>query len=509
MIINTKGIKHRMKKNSKKQQILNSLIAVELVIIGFLIKELYEEHKKEIQLLASTQEQQEEGIERLANLALDEDNISEEGKQAIEKISNISIHNSNIDKIAVDENLVLKSLGTLTDNTNTHTYNSLYDEKTNSIKWEDVLNKITENSNNISCKSTTFESLSEEEMSKQVELLQSSYNELIQQYPNYDTKELACKLEYYAILYSKEENSVVIAVTTNSSIIYLESYKNLPDILKTDAIYHEEFHLLTRNCLDNNSNNLDNYIPSFIKEIYATLYAAEINEYRQTSYLTYDEALDLIQATLALREDYQINDLLKYLVYQDSASLLQAFSVYDQNKIQFFMDNITALNGLDLLLNSTNQEKYPDLVYTKSTQQDISTSTFLQLAKLYYNNLILLNEYQKEMTLEDNIAFFNLFDTLIEKIQIDNTYLIEEETSNTSVVLLTEKENCQEIFIEYLEIKYNISKEEIKSQITQNKIEDKDYEYPTFLGEEKKEFYQSLTEQNKIASSNTVKILKR
>ena len=85
----------------------------------------------------------------------------------------------------------------------------------NSIKWEEVSKKIyetskkTEGKSNISLEKT--ESFSEEEIKDMVETLETTYNQVKQDFPNYDTEELACKLEYQikTLTKNQKENLIV------------------------------------------------------------------------------------------------------------------------------------------------------------------------------------------------------------------------------------------------------------------------------------------------------------
>lgn len=150
------------------------------------------------------------------------------------------------------------------------------------------------------------------------------------------------------------------------------------------------------------------------------------------SYTDYNEALNLIQLSLALSDSYQIDELLKETIYNDPISFLKEFPVYGNDKEQFFFDTIEALRGLNILVNSQQASAYyyEDSTYTAETLSQVKTSTYEQISKIFYNNLIVLNEQHPEMTLEDNIAFVKLFLRTKINIPIDAEHVALKQSNN-------------------------------------------------------------------------------
>ena len=241
-----------------------------------------------------------------------------------------------------------------------------------------------------------------------------------------------------------------------------------------------------------------------------------MTEGKQQCYYTYDEGLDFLQGTLALNEDYQVDEILQQMIYQDPVSFIQNFPVYGKEEEQFFLDNLKALKGLDILI-KPNQEwidhlntNYPELSYTKEAQTEIKNKVYNHFAKIYFNNLIVLNEHHKEMSLEDNVAFINLFSKLTANIITDDTFLDKtiEENSTTLIEnsfnnkMLSKSSNndfyyYKDIFLNYLAERYYKTTEELKNEIQNIEISITDYQFPAFLGEEKQQFYQFLYEDNR------------
>ena len=265
----------------------------------------------------------------------------------------------------------------------------------------------------------------------------------------------------------------------------------------------------------------------FIEEGYTALYTKEMTKGLQESYNTYDEAIDLLQAILALNENYQVDDILKQIIYQEPVEFIKNFPVYGQDEEKFMLDNLKALKGLDILVGANEQwinyldSNYPKLDYTNEAQLEMSQAIHKQFAKIYFNNLIVLNEQHPEMTVEDNTVFLDLFFKLMNNIVIDSS-LVEE---NTTLREMIEAQNIEvrplsqiqvnynqelvpafpettfldyrNIYIEYLAKRYQKPVEELKQEMLSGEPMKNDYQFPEFLGPEKKEFYQFLYDDNR------------
>ena len=468
-------------------------------------------------------QEQEENTKLINELMQDTDvQVSANASTVINQISSINIDSMYMDALGIDKETLAMAYKKYNDESDSHQYQTLYDETTDSIKWDEVSRKIYETSKEAEGKSNSSlgrtESFSEEDIKTMVDAIEVEYNQVKQDFPDFDTKELACKLEYYALLKSNSDNENVVASTYNNQIVFYPIYDDLSKRQRDDTIYHEGFHLFSNNCVDNRSEDYLTYLmPSFIEEYYAAKYTQELTGYYQTSYMNYNDGLDLLQVALALNDNYQIDEFLTDSMYNDVESFLKEFPVYGKDKEKFFLDTITALKGLDLLLDSTNSANYLNLNYTNNAQQSIINSVYSQISKIFYNNLIVLNEQHPEMTLEENLAFLQVFIATKERVCIDydmvisSTKLLPFNNSSNSkegkleslatvhneTVTLSniEKSTPRDYFIKYIATKYHMSVEDTEKKLFSVKVMSDNYEFPDFLEPEKKEFYQYLANE--------------
>lgn len=472
--------------------------------------------------------------------------LSKEAEEAINEISRQVNYTPYLEALNINKATFLLSYAN-TEDTTSHTYTALYDSSTDSIDWEKAIDYIYVNSMIKADEEENTYAPAKSEITEYVSFLQEAYNQIKSDFTKYDTKKLACKLEYFAILKSATPENSNIAVTNNTEIILNPIYDILREKSREDTIKHEELHLAVCDCIDNKRGVLfgtsilsmpaprvkedlfmsERYHWRFIEEGYTALYTKEMTNGLQESYITYDEAIDLLQAILALNENYQVDDILKQMIYQEPVEFIKNFPVYGQNEEKFMLDNLKALKGLDILVGANEQwinyldSNYPKLDYTNEAQLEMSQAIHKQFAKIYFNNLIVLNEQHPEMTVEDNTAFLDLFFKLMNNIVIDSS-LVEE---NTTLREMIEAQNIEvrplsqiqvnynqelvpafpettfldyrNIYIEYLAKRYQKPVEELKQEMLSGEPMKKDYQFPEFLGPEKKEFYQFLYDDNR------------
>lgn len=497
------------------------------------------------QKLQEELEQQEEDVfERL--LPDQELELSKEAEEAMNEISRQVNYTPYLEALNINKATFLLSYAN-TEDTTSHTYTALYDSSTDSIDWEKAIDYIYVNSMIKADEEENTYAPAKSEITEYVSFLQEAYNQIKSDFTKYDTKKLACKLEYFTILKSATQENSNIAVTNNTEIILNPIYDILPEKSREDTIKHEELHLAVCDCIDNKRGVLfgtsilsmpaprvkedlfmsERYHWRFIEEGYTALYTKEMTKGFQESYITYDEAIDLLQAILALNENYQVDDILKQIIYQEPVDFIKNFPVYGQNEEKFMLDNLKALKGLDILVGANEQwinhldSNYPKLDYTNEAQLEMSQAIHKQFAKIYFNNLIVLNEQHPEMTVEDNTAFLDLFFKLMNNIVIDSS-LVEENTTfremieaqNIEVKPLSQIQvnynqelvpafpettfsDYRNIYIEYLARKYQKPVEELKQEMLSGEPLKNDYQFPEFLGPEKKEFYQFLYDDNR------------
>lgn len=503
---------------------------------------LASQHQQKMQ--KELEKQEDEAFEKL--LPDQELELSKEAEEAVNEISRQVNYTPYLEALNINKATFLSSYAN-TEDTTSHTYTALYDSSTDSIDWEKAIDYIYVNSMIKADEEENTYAPAKSEITEYVSFLQEAYNQIKSDFTKYDTKKLACKLEYFAILKSATQENYNIAVTNNTEIILNPIYDILREKSREDTIKHEELHLAVCDCIDNKRGVLfgtsilsmpaprvkedlfmsERYHWRFIEEGYTALYTKEMTKGLQESYNTYDEAIDLLQAILALNENYQVDDILKQMIYQEPVDFIKNFPVYGQDEEKFMLDNLKALKGLDILVGANEQwinyldSNYPKLDYTNEAQLEMSQAIHKQFAKIYFNNLIVLNEQHPEMTVEDNTAFLDLFFKLMNNIVIDSS-LVEE---NTTLREMIEAQNIEvrplsqiqvnynqelapafpettfldyrNIYIEYLAKRYQKPVEELKQEMLSGEPMKNDYQFPEFLGPEKKEFYQFLYDDNR------------
>lgn len=503
---------------------------------------LASQHQQKMQ--KELEKQEDEAFEKL--LPDQELELSKEAEEAVNEISRQVNYTPYLEALNINKATFLSSYAN-TEDTTSHTYTALYDSSTDSIDWEKAIDYIYVNSMIKADEEENTYAPAKSEITEYVSFLQEAYNQIKSDFTKYDTKKLACKLEYFAILKSATQENYNIAVTNNTEIILNPIYDILREKSREDTIKHEELHLAVCDCIDNKRGVLfgtsilsmpaprvkedlfmsERYHWRFIEEGYTALYTKEMTNGLQESYITYDEAIDLLQAILALNENYQVDDILKQMIYQEPVEFIKNFPVYGQNEEKFMLDNLKALKGLDILVGANEQwinyldSNYPKLDYTNEAQLEMSQAIHKQFAKIYFNNLIVLNEQHPEMTVEDNTAFLDLFFKLMNNIVIDSS-LVEENTTfremieaqNIEVRPLSQIQvnynqelvpafpettflDYRNIYIEYLAKRYQKPVEELKQEMLSGEPMKNDYQFPEFLGPEKKEFYQFLYDDNR------------
>ena len=419
--------------------------------------------------------------------------ISDEGEAAIEHISDITTPDDYLYNYGITEEELTKYL-TPEEETLIHTNHSLYNSENNTIDWEKTAQKIYQNSLEAVGNNPQYETLSYDEIRTQMKYWEKELETIQADYPDYDVAKLACKLEDYIMVKGKDGNNTTLAITTKDSTIFYPIDGTYEQSLSESNSEHEFYHLMTTNgCIDTIAEDgLRSTIPNFIREIYAEKYAGEISGMGQQTYLTYDEALNFLQAALALGHDYQIDDLLDHITLEDMKGFLDEFPTYGYHNKEFYLDTLKALNGMSILLDSSQVEQYSSLnPYTNITLDAIRRSTYGQLSKIYFNNLILLNEENSELTLEDNLAFLDLHSSLLSRIKIDRDgieSIIETDNHPSEPYIEIRLE-----FINYLAQKYNTTQMDIIDQ-TLNYSPREDYQFPSCLGEEKQQFFKYLYE---------------
>ena len=259
----------------------------------------------------------------------------------------------------------------------------------------------------------------------------------------------------------------------------------------------------------------------FIEEIYAELYSSENTTGVQTSYHGYDEALNLLQATLALGDNYQVDELLEKIIYKDPSSFVKNLPTFGYSKEKFLLDTLKSIKALDIIIGSDQtyltqlKNKYPDISYDQLIRE-LKDCFISGLGKVYYNNLILLNE-KYDLTLEDNTALTMLYWKLINNIVPAEISIPDEDLSPDNIIISPNQDlsyllrkyhnlsstysdsdinDYHDIFVDYLSKKYNMGRNTVYDKTKDTSILDTNYQMPEVLGKEKQEFYQWLWEDD-------------
>lgn len=425
-----------------------------------------------------------------------------------------------------------------------HQYETYYDEEKDSIDWDSLAHKIYLNGLNSPQNDALKETytLSLKEIKQKLKRMEYFLKVIKQDYPNYDVGELACNLENASFLKGKvkDKDEKIVARTSHYSITYYIN-KNLENKLKgkQEAIdYHEWFHFFINSCQDiieiknivglfdgvyihstfypkyYDNNKLDElavlrYRYDFLQEIYAELYSNDVANSEQFSYLNYDEILNMLQIALGVDENYQIDSILRDLIYKDPITFIKHFPVYGRDKTNYFLNNLRMLKSFDiLLLGQDRQSWYYEYVEKNDLNDEeaiinLKLMSFSQLSKIFFHNLIILNEiYEEELSLQDNYYLMRLFEEMIYRSSsaIDNIYKYKIGSVDDSSYKL-EKED----FIIYLSKKYNLQKQNIINEYKEsNCIEfiKIDYELPEFF-EDKKDYYNELMKFLPFSSTST------
>ncbi len=414
-----------------------------------------------------------------------------------------------------------------------------YDEEKNSIDWENLAYKIYLNginpSQNDNLKSTV--NLSIKEIKEKLKTMKKFLEKVKQDFPDYDVKELACNLADYSFLkgIAKNKANRIIATTSSDKVTYyIKKEKDMSKKISRQTDYHEYFHVFTNNCEDIKNETsvvkdgihiLTPYYPryydnikeddlsvkryrySFLEEIYAELYASEANKNNQLSYENYDEILDLIQVTLGLCENYQIDSILKDLLYRDPITFIKHFPVYGDDEEKYFLDNLRMLKSFDVILEMPDwylykvKEKKLDI---NAMIQNLEALSLNQISKTFFNNLILINEtHKEEMTLKDNFYLIHIFRDMLVRAAHSIREINKSDDVNNSyrstLIYLFADTPIKEYFFKYLSDKYNLSEREIILEYqtidTYYLETEEHYELPEFFGD-KVSFYKEIVNRS-------------
>ncbi len=402
-----------------------------------------------------------------------------------------------------------------------HRKSDYYNEKDESIDWENLADRIYENSQEyvLEYSGPDTKSFTKEEVEEKIKTLETFAAQVKTDFPDFDMEELVCKLEDYSFIEKKKiptyPDRLPLVTASDDCFTY---YVEKKEVENTNTDLYADFHVFVNSCIDKkeaeeiskvdggiaiSTNPYINkgfdwcassrYHYAFLEEIYAELYSQEKSTQSQNNYMNYDEVLDAIQLVLGLNESYKIDSILEDLLYQDPISFINHFPVYGEDKDDYFVENARMLQSFNTLL-KRNPDYFSSLIKEGLIQEEafrnLDAAAVSQLSKIFFSNLMVMNEkHYMDMSLEDNYAMTQLF-----VVHLQNMQKAVIQSNRAYSIIITGQSTFLEdmnIFFDYLSEKYNIEQEKVQQGYLDYNLLD-DYTLPSFLSEEKKEFYQSL-----------------
>ena len=533
----------KMKKNFN-----DYIFAVYLLFAGGVLLSQANSFLEKISTYRTEQELEKDLEDFVSNIQVDIDvqDISQEAKDAISTIYSYSTDNPYLEALEITPELASMAYTSDWVEDDNHTNTQYYDAFNDTILWDDLAEQIYDNTVLNEKKNPSLLLPSKSYILRIIDHFKQFYQQVKKDFPDYDTKRLACILENFFLQFENELHSTATAITTTDFektwISYYSDYYS--SFKKQKILIAMNFFMLLQEsayCDDTYSaeafkyGSVDISTPmyyngeydplhssrfnyDFLEEIYATLYSCEFTGSVQNSYIYYDEVLDLLQATLGLSDDYEIDCILGDLLICDGKQFIQRFPIYNEDAVEGFIENLEMLKGIDILLGE--DKAYQDYLnenedlpsYDFPLGYSVSDTVEKRLVKLYFSNLIMLNEQHPEgMTLEDNLVFLHILDkelknsgyslyvafygSTIESFGreafdefVDN-YDFDSHLQSSSGTIL----DYQNEMLNYLSQRYQVDLNSLEYRLLElNYTLPENYTFPEFMGEEKKQFYNYL-----------------
>ncbi len=535
----------KMKKNFN-----DYIFAVYLLFAGGVLLSQANSFLEKISTYRTEQELEKDLEDFVSNIQVDIDvqDISQDAKDAISTIYSYSTDNPYLEALEITPELASMAYTSDWVEDDNHTNTQYYDAFNDTILWDDLAEQIYDNTVLNEKKNPSLLLPSKSYILRIIDHFKQFYQQVKKDFPDYDTKRLACILENFFLQFENELHSTATAITTTDFektwiSYYSDYYSSFKKQKNIDC--HELFHVIAGVCQDYCDDTYSaevfkygsvdistpmyyngEYDPlhssrfnyDFLEEIYATLYSCEFTGSVQNSYIYYDEVLDLLQATLGLSDDYEIDCILGDLFTCDGKQFIQRFPIYNEDAVEGFIENLEMLKGIDILLGE--DKAYQDYLnenedlpsYDFPLGYSVSDTVEKRLVKLYFSNLIMLNEqHPEEMTLEDNLVFLHILDkelknsgyslyvafygSTIESFGreafdefVDN-YDFDSHLQSSSGTIL----DYQNEMLNYLSQRYQVDLNSLEYRLLElNYTLPENYTFPEFMGEGKKQFYNYL-----------------
>jgi len=451
------------------------------------------------------QEKEKNSDDILKELRKKKKSLSKEAEEKIETICAMDTSESvYLDLLEITKDSIPKYQNNKEQKIKRHQNTSFYEEESSSIDWDQLAKKIYDNGRKKCFWNLQQESMSKDEIVKKLETMKKLVLKMQKDFPDYDIKPLACNLEEASMVKSREkEDPKTLAEVVDHDIIYYEQKEGKEQLL-IDC--HEDFHYAINACTDQKTEAYYNpkFHYSFLEEIYAELYAAEVTETKQMHYMRHDEVLATLQLVLGLENSYQIDSMLEYMVYRDPCDLLESFPLYSKSPSDDWIKNCEMLKSIDLLLRKSAwydkklKEKNLEEEYKEKGVYELEQSAMNHLASIFFNNLIVRNE-TKDLSLEDNYSFMRLFEEYFFRMNVSLSKSAKKEydlppEAKTFFIKDSLLKSYQSIMFDYLEEKYQEESTLLKEEYNNYRVTE-EKEFPKDLGEDKLDFYQSLTKE--------------
>lgn len=407
---------------------------------------------------------------------------SEEGYELSEKASNtieniFEIENESLDTgyfCITEDSVEIQFVGyDKEDEVDYHVFNRLYNKENDTIDWVAAAEVIYLNS----LDSLIYTAMPIEDVEYILDSLKEYIENIKSDFSEINMEEIACKLSTFSLLYARDKYPT-LAGTAKDYIVYYDSDGNIktfdPD---NSTSRHEFFHFLCFGCsckMDfthftaeglNISNpttyRAENGELKFysIDDIYGISYTfieeslAERNVYTYnrtspTTYFSYQKITDNIELALSINENYVIDEYVSQCIYRKPIDFIRNFPVGNENSEENFTDNVRMLIIYDALLRCDydNEQYLLNCLaqYETEEEKDECIANLInysqsQLTKLFFSNLVVLNEQHSEENLHEYYAYLiRLFD---QRMQQANKILLNEWGLSEDFDLVTEEYN--------------------------------------------------------------------
>lgn len=399
---------------------------------------------------------------------------SEEGYVLSEKASNtieniFEIENENLDTgyfCITEDSVEIQFVGyAKEEKTDYHSFNHLYNEENDSIDWVAAAETIYLNSMD----SLIYTAMPIEDIEYVLELLKDYIENIKTDYSEINMEEIACKLSTFSLFYARDKYPT-LAGTAKDYIVYYDSDKNIKIFDPDDSIScHEFFHFLCFGCnceidlakftaegLNVSNSSVENYTDdiygisyTFIEESLAERNVYTYNKTSPTTYFAYQKITDNIELALSINENYGIDEYVSQCIYRKPIDFIQNFPVGNENLEENFTDNVRMLIIYDALLRCDydNEQYLLDCLAQYETEEEknacianLINYSQSQLTKLFFSNLVVLNEQHTEENLHEYYAYLiRLFD---QRMQQANKILLSENNLPTDYDLVIEGYDC-------------------------------------------------------------------